>query len=205
MENNREEQLIEAAKHGNHRAFAELVENLQPQLYRTIYRFVGNAEEAKDILQESLIQAYRAVKTFKGQSSFYTWLYRIAVNTCYREMNSKRFRIERASEPLPNQSSEELAERARREFISRQKSPREQTEQKEKIARVRSAIKSLPPIYYEVIVLRDLEEFSYEEIAQTLKISIGTVMSRLSRGRQKLLEKLKQTETHHENPNTSNA
>ena len=200
MEQTREEQLIEAAKRGNRTAFADLVQNLQPQLYRTIYRFVGNAEEARDILQEALLQAYRAVKTFRGQSSFYTWLYRIAIRICYREMNSKRFRISRASEPLPTQSSEELAERARREFISRQKSPREQTEQKERIERVRGAIKSLPSIYYEVIVLRDLEEISYEDIARTLGISVGTVMSRLSRGRKKLLEKLKNKESPHGKP-----
>jgi RNA polymerase sigma-70 factor (ECF subfamily) len=192
MERTREAVLIESAKQGNHNAFGELVQHLQPQLYRTMYRFVGNEEEARDILQEALLQAYRALHTFRGESSFYTWLYRIAIRICYREIKSKRFQARRVSEALPSEAAEALVERARREFISRQKSPRELTEQKEKIERVRRAIKSLPPKYYEIVVLRDLEELSYEEIAHALGISMGTVMSRLNRGRKKLLEKLKQ-------------
>jgi len=192
MERTRETELIESAKQGNHTAFGELVEHLQPQLFRTLYRFVGNEEEARDILQEALLQAYRALHTFRGESGFYTWLYRIAIRICHREMSSKRFQARRASEPFPSESPEALVERARREFISRQKSPRDESEQREKIERVRRAIKSLPPKYYEIVVLRDLEELSYEEIAHALGISIGTVMSRLSRGRKKLLEKLKQ-------------
>ncbi|MBI4431421.1 MAG: sigma-70 family RNA polymerase sigma factor [Candidatus Omnitrophica bacterium] len=199
MQRTRETELIDFAKHGDHAAFAELVQNLQPQLYRTIYRFVGNAEEARDILQESLLKAYQAINTFRGQSGFYTWLYRIAIRTCYREMNSRRFRVQQTAESISSQTADELVERAKREFISRQKSPREQTEQKEKIEQVRRAIKSLPPKYYEVIVLRDLEEFSYEEISKTLDISIGTVMSRLNRGRKRLLAKLKQSSLNREN------
>ena len=201
MERTRETELIESAKQGNHTAFGELVEHLQPQLFRTLYRFVGNEEEARDILQEALLQAYRALHTFRGESGFYTWLYRIAIRICYREINSKRFQTQRASEPFPYESAEVLVERARREFISRQKSPRDESEQREKIERVRQAIRSLPPKYYEIVVLRDLEELSYGEIARALGISIGTVMSRLNRGRKKLLEKLKQREAGHEKTN----
>lgn len=186
-----ENELIQAAKNGDGQAYADLVAQYQARLFRMIYRFVGNQEDARDILQEVLLSAYLALPKFRGESSFYTWLYRIAIRTCFREIKSLPYKMRKSSESIDAPRHEELVEKARREFMSRQPLVRDTLDAEERIRQVRMAIASLSAPYFEVVVLRDIEGFRYEEIAESLGLSLGTVMSRLNRGRRKLLDKLK--------------
>ena len=192
MNYNEEQDLVKAAQRGDHKAFSRLVVLVEARLFRMIYRFFGREEEARDILQEVFLKAYEGIRHFNMKSSFYTWIYRIAVRACYRRVGSGRFKLERASEPLDAPVGEGLAERVRREFTSRQKSARDEADTNEKVMHMRKAIQSLPSKFFEVVMLHDLEELSLEEVASVLGIPKGTVMSRLNRAHKKLVKKLKE-------------
>lgn len=180
--------LIEKAKKGNREAFSALVKAHENKIYKLSMRMVGNYDDAADITQEVFLQAFKSIKKFKGGSSFYTWLYRIAVNRCYSsyKKRGKRPLLGYASrdrdKPAPDiiEGSQSTAE-----------SPVEEAEENEEIKLVRAAVEKLPKKLYQVTVLRELEELSYEEIAQALKISKGTVMSRLFRAKKALVKSLK--------------
>ena len=187
-----ERELIRLAKNGDQKAFARLVASVETRLFQMIYRFFGNADEAKDVLQETLLQAYLGLKKFELKSSFYTWIYRIAVRSCSRRVSSSVFKFNRSSESLDADGNESLAERVRREFVSKQKSAREVAEDEENRKRVRKAISALPRKFFEVVMLHDLEELNVEEVAAILKVPKGTVMSRVNRAHHKLVKKLRE-------------
>lgn len=186
-----EQKLIQAARGGDQEAFALLIRRVEGRLFRMIYRSLGSEEDARDVLQEVFIKVHRSLGKFRSDSSFYTWIYRIAVRTCSEKIRSGSFKIKQASEPLEVTGGEGLLERARREFTARQKSVRQEIEEEEKVVRIRKAIASLPRKYFEVVVLHDLEELSYEEAAKILRIPKGTMMSRLHRAHLRLVKKLK--------------
>ena len=168
--------LIRRAKNGDTRAFDRLVMNYQQRLYFVIIRIVLNHEDADDVVQDTFIKAYRNLDSFNENYRFYTWLYRIAINTAinlvqhrkHRESSLEKRQEDNRSEP-PNNSSHED------DYIH--KEMREQ---------VRTAISFLAPEMRTVFILRVYEEMSYKEIAETMDISIGTVMSRLNRARNTL-------------------
>ncbi len=187
-----EQDLIRAAQRGDHKAFTRLVVSVEARLFRMVYRFFGKEQEAKDALQEVFLKAYQGLPQFNLRSSFYTWIYRIAIRTCSRRVTSSNFRMDRASESFDQPPSEGLAERVRREFISRQKSAREVAQDSERTGSVWKAVRNLPQKFFEVVILHDLEELSLEEVASILRIPKGTVMSRLNRAHHKLVEKLKE-------------
>jgi RNA polymerase sigma-70 factor (ECF subfamily) len=170
--------------------FNALVDTYQHKLYNIVLRMVGNADDALDIVQEAFLKAYRSLNRFKGQSRVYTWLYRIAVNTALSFRRSAAVQMSRSSVSLDENPHGEDSDSKREVPDSTYdgSAGAEQSEAKEHITR---AITELEPELRTVVVLRDIEDLSYEEIAEILEVPRGTVKSRLHRGRLVLREKLK--------------
>jgi RNA polymerase sigma-70 factor, ECF subfamily len=180
--------LIERSRAGDVAAFEPLVEKYRQRVWRLAYNLLRDREEAWDVAQEAFIRAYQALPSFRGQSAFYTWLYRIVMNVAAdraraRGARGRAFGTERVPEEdwervLPDQGREDESPDA---VAARH-------EQRQKIMR---ALDTLPEHHRRIVVLSDLEGLSYREIADTLEIPMGTVMSRLHNARKRLREALK--------------
>jgi len=183
-----EEQLLKKSLSGDTRAFEELVAQYQGKVYALAFRYMGNEEDASDMAQEALLKAYRSLRMFKGNSSFGTWLYRITTNVCLDELRRRKRRIIPLSldEPLATQDGEEID----KEIADQSPGADILYEQKEFSDYIQNLLDELRPEHKTAIVLRDVMELSYEEIAQTLDCSLGTVKSRISRARDMLRKKL---------------
>ena len=177
-----DERLIAKAQEGDLYSFDLLVKKYQKKIYFLAYRMVKNHDAADDMAQETFINAYSSIKSFKLGYSFYTWLYRICMNLSINYLKRQKFVI-------PESQFEEEVGPLEKE--TKNEDPLNLLVQKEQERKIEQAIDSLPPKYKTVFVLRVYEDLSYEEIAQTLKISLGTVMSRLFRARERLQELLK--------------
>lgn len=182
--------LIRAFHEGDKAAFDKLVLKHKDRLFNLCYRLLGDYEEANDSAQETFIKVYRALKRFRFESAFSTWLYRIAVNTCKNKLKSSAYRQKRKMVPLDNPV---LANRSQpsREIQDESQSPAIELEKKERMRIIQEAIDALPPEQKEVVTLRDIEGFSYEEVAEITGFNLGTVKSRLARARQDLRKKLR--------------
>lgn len=175
--------LIERVKRGDQRAFEMLVVKYQRRIERLIGRMVRDTDLVQDIAQESFIRAYRALPNFRGESAFYTWLYRIAVNT------AKKALVELKRDPLVTEgampASDEGEETSRIENeLSDGETPEALLASKEIAAAVNSAIDALSEDLRQAITLREIEGLSYEEIAEVMNCPIGTVRSRIFRARE---------------------
>ena len=175
-----EEKLIDRAARGDAAAFDELLGAYEKKMYAVCLRMSGNHEDAQDCLQETMLRVYRAISGFKGQSTFSTWLYRVAMNTCLDELRKKRNRTSTSLDGLleAGWSPSDEFDTPERHALNREKS-----------AEIRRVIAELPEDMRAAVVLRDIEGMSYEEIARVLDINVGTIKSRISRGREKLREK----------------
>lgn len=175
--------LIAHCLAGQVEAFGELVRRYQDRLYNAVYRFLGNADDARDVVQEAFLSAFRALRKFRGRSQFFTWLYRIALNLAVDwKRRDKSLRA----------LTEALGDLSRRESVT---SPDWYLRRMEEDERLQQALAKLSTEHRLVLVLRDIEELSYEQIAEVLDIPIGTVRSRLHRARlelRQLLQKLEQ-------------
>ncbi len=178
-----DDELIRRAQRGDLRSFDLLVRRYQKKVYFAAYRMVKNHDAADDIAQETFIHAYSAIKSFKVGYRLYTWLYRICMNLSINYLKRRKFVI-------PESQFEE--ETSPLDVEATGPDPLESLASKELEQRIERAIDSLPPKYKAVMVLRIYEDLSYEEIARTLKISLGTVMSRLFRARERMQEMLKE-------------
>jgi len=174
--------LIAKAQEGDSYSFDLLVKKYQKKIYFLAYRMVRNHDAADDVAQETFINAYSSIKSFKLGYSFYTWLYRICMNLSINYLKRQKFVISES------QFEEEVSPL---EKETESEDPLSLLVQKEQERKIEQAIDSLPPKYKTVFVLRVYEDLSYEEIAQALNISLGTVMSRLFRARERLQELLK--------------
>lgn len=154
-------QLIEEFNNGNEQAFNTLVLRYKEKIYWIVRRMVVDHDEADDITQNVFIKAYQSLKTFKGDSSFYTWIYRIAVNLSLNEIRRKKIRRTFTID-------EEI-----HQVRSHDAHPLEQLEQREQTQQIREAIERLPDKQKKVFLLRYYEELPYEEIAKILKTSVG--------------------------------
>jgi len=177
--------LLARARSGDREAFAELVEPYRERIYATAVRLLGNAEDAQEITQEAFLRTFWKLTGFRGQAHFYTWLYRIALNLCYRRLITKR-----REPPLTSPESDSEEESVSDQVPDSSVSVREKVEQKETIALVRQALTQLKSADFEILILREFEGLSYEELADRLRIQKGTVMSRLHRARLALAEQL---------------
>jgi len=182
--------LIERIKRGDMRAFEMLVVKYQRRIERLIARMVRDSDLVADIAQETFIRAYRAIPQFRGESAFYTWLYRIAVNT------AKKALVELKRDPLVTESalagrdSDDETSRVENE-LSDGATPDAMLASKEIAATVNAAIEALSDDLRQAITLREIEGLSYEEIAEVMKCPIGTVRSRIFRAREAIAERLR--------------
>lgn len=176
-----EEQLIKRSLQGDNEAFEELVIEYQNKVYTLAFRYMGNEQDAYDMAQESLLKAYRSLSGFKGNSSFSTWVYRITTNVCLDELRRRKRRILPLSldEPLATREGDEVE----KEIIDPAPTADIVFEQKEYSQYIQTILDKLKPEYKTILILRDMMEFSYSEIAEILQCSVGTVKSRLSRAR----------------------
>lgn len=187
--NEYEEKLIKMAVKGDVNAFEKIVYTYEKKIYNIAYNMFTNEQDAYDATQEVFIKLYRNIHSFKFDSSFATWLHRIAVNTCIDEYRKKKKHIYQTAysldEPIENEDSAVV-----REIKDQSKTPEDKIIQNETIEDVRKAISQLKEEYKSIIILRDLNGYSYEEIAKILDCSLGTIKSRLSRARNALKNKV---------------
>lgn len=182
MERN-EQDMIERASRGDAAAFNQLMEQHERRMYAVALRMCGNREDAQDCLQEAMLRVYRAIGGFKGQSSFSTWVYRITMNTCLDELRRKKNRQNTSLDNLLDMGWSPADET---------NAPEKQAMRSELRRNLNRAIRELPEEMRAAVVLRDIQGFSYDEIARMLEINVGTIKSRISRGREKLREKMKE-------------
>ena len=182
MEGKEEKLLVKRAKKGNISAFEELIIEHESKVYNIAYRILNNEEDAKDLSQEVFIKAFNSLHKFREDSSFSTWLYRIAMNTCIDELRKRKGR-ESYSIDRDIQTDEGTIPR---EFQDKQLNPEEELMNKELASQIQWALNHLSETYKEVIILRDFQGFDYKQISQILGCSLGTVKSRISRARTEL-------------------
>lgn len=180
-------QLVERAQRGDKRAFELLVEKYQRKLARLLSRLIRDPGEVEDVAQEAFIKAYRALPSFRGDSAFYTWLYRIGINTAKNYLVAMGRRA-----PTSTEVEAEAAEgQEGGELLRDINTPESVLLSKEIGDTVNAAIESLPEELRSAIQLRELEGMSYEEIAKLMDCPIGTVRSRIFRAREAIAERLK--------------
>ncbi len=185
-----EDEFIERLKTGNAAAFDLLVTRYSADIYALLYRLTENAEESADLTQETFLHALKAIKNFRGEADLKTWLYRIAVNESrnrFRWWTRRRRESTISLDASIGDGETPLSET----FSSNSASPEEDILQRERETALRNALQSLPEIFREAVVFCDIEGLSYEEIAATLSINVGTVKSRIARGREELRRRLK--------------
>lgn len=177
-----EEVLIKRAQSGDNAAFDCLMDGYFKKLYNIAFRMAGNADDAADMTQEIMIKLFKNISSFSGNSKFSTWVYRVATNTCLDELKKlkrhKNLSIDKDIETDEGEFSYEVEDTS--------PVPEQLAEQKELKTIVASAIGMLSPDHKAVLVLRDIQGFSYDEIARIVGCSEGTVKSRISRARAQL-------------------
>lgn len=178
--------LIERAKSGDVESFETLIRNHQSYAYNIAYRMIGNEEDAKDAAQEALIKVFKNISAFKGDSAFSTWLYRIVMNTC-KDLLRKR----KPNEISMDKGYETDEGEVHLEIEDNTNDPVSKYEQKEVRVTIKSALDELPENYKSVVILREIQGMSYDEISEIEDIPVGTVRSRINRGRKILREILK--------------
>ena len=175
-----EKELIRKAKQGNLRSFEGLVKKYQKNIYRLAYRMTKDHDSADDLAQETFVKAFTSIKSFKEEHSFYPWIFRICVNLSINYLKRKKFTVSESEfEPYKLDDKKVVAD------------PMSQLIKDELMEKIESAIDELPPPFKAVFILKVYEELSYEQIAKSLNISVGTVMSRLFRARERLQDSLK--------------
>ena len=184
-ENGIDKELVERVQRGDKAAFDVLVLKYQHKIVKLISRYVRDFSEVQDVAQESFLKAYRALPNFRGDSAFYTWLYRIAINT------AKNYLVSQGRRPPNGDVDSTDAEQFEGESELKDYGTPERLAMREEIERtVISAIEQLPQDLKTAITLRELEGLSYEEIAQAMECPIGTVRSRIFRAREAINKSL---------------
>lgn len=181
-----DEQLVLRVQEGDKRAFDQLVIKYQHKIVQLVYRYVKDASEAEDIAQETFIKAYRAISSFRGESAFYTWLYRIGINTAKNYLMARSRRG--AESEIDVMDAEQVDDSPQ---MHERETPEHLLLNEEILTVVNNAMEELPEEMREAITLRELEGMSYEEIAQIMACPIGTVRSRIFRAREAIDNKLK--------------
>ena len=178
--------LVEQVQRGDKQAFDVLVLKYQNKIIQLVNRYVHDTDEARDVAQEAFIKAYRAIGRFRGDSAFYTWLYRIAINT------AKNYLVASGRRPPRSDIDAQDAEQYEGASGLREYGTPERLLMRDEIqAAIAEAINALPDDLRTAITLRELEGLSYEEIAQTMECPIGTVRSRIFRARDAIDTRLK--------------
>lgn len=179
--------LIQRFQNGDHSAFDALIQKHQARAYQYAYRLARDSEEASDVVAEAFVRVYKALCNFKGESAFTTWLYRILTN-CYLDMRKKeKSRPATSLEAALHTEDGELE----RQIEDPSRTPHQEAERNERERTIDGAVQRLPEYQRAMILMYHVEMLSYEEIAQSLALPIGTVKSRLNRARLSLRELLR--------------
>ena len=174
--------LVQRARQGDLEAYDELVQRYQERIYATVYHMTSNHEDANDLAQESFIKAFQALKSFKGGSSFYTWLYRIAVNKTINFLKQRKNRQHMSLNDIDFQAEHDPDLVA----LVSEKTPRREAGLSELQEKLNEALMKLSEPHRLVVVLHDVQGQSHEEIAKVMDCNVGTVRSRLFYARQQL-------------------
>jgi RNA polymerase sigma-70 factor (ECF subfamily) len=175
-------QLVNAARQGDMHAYDQLIRRYQERIYATVYHMTSNHEDANDLAQETFIKAYSALKSFKGDSSFYTWVYRIAVNKTINFLKQRKNKISLSLNDLDFniENDPELVA-----FVS-DKTPRRDAALAELQEKLNAGMQKLSDVHRMVVTLHDVQGLSHEEIADIMDCNVGTVRSRLFYARQQM-------------------
>ena len=164
-------------RYGDERAFEEVYERFAQMVFNLAYRMSGTVEEAEDLAQEVFLRIHRHLGRFNGRSALKTWVYRVTLNHCRSKLGRKRY----PTQPLAEENEGEGAR-----LIDEKRNPEDIALAHDAGRQVSLALRQLKPVFREAVVLRDLQGLSYDEIAEILKVRIGTVRSRIARGRERL-------------------
>jgi RNA polymerase sigma-70 factor, ECF subfamily len=182
--NTHDTELIDAALAGKTDAFGQLVVRHQDRLYNTLVKVLGSADDARDVAQEAFVHAFQKLHTFRGNSAFYSWLFRIAMNAAISEKRKTR-RMSASVDVAREQSGTEPAD------LHPESQPSHSLELSERQELVRTALSQLSEEFRTVLVLKEMEGLKYEEIADVVGCPVGTVRSRIHRARSEMREKLR--------------
>ena len=198
-----EERLLERLRAGDDAAYEALLERFQNPVYQLVRRLIDDPNEAGDVVQDVFLKVFRGVPRFRGDCSMKTWIYRIAVNEAH---NRRRWFSRHRKAEVTLAGEQDGASRIEW-FSDPRRTPYDWTLNGEMRTAIEEALEELNPVFRSAVVLRDLEELSYEEIADVLDVSIGTVKSRILRGREALrralMEKLEPARGFHWSPQTA--
>ena len=183
-----EARLIAQLSQRDERAFNEFVKLYERRVFALVYRMLGNRAEAEDLAQEVFVQVFKAIGTFRGESKLSTWVYRIAVNLCKNRLKYLKVRHEGEKDALDEMAERAPLAEASSHTVSQIERPDEMVAGKQIEVIVQRAILSIDETFRECLVLRDVEELSYEEIGQITGLAEGTVKSRIFRARAMLRE-----------------
>lgn len=183
-----DQQLVERVQQGDKRAFDLLVVKYQRKLARLLSQLIRDPAEVEDIAQETFIKAYRALPSFRGDSAFYTWLYRIGINTAKNFLVSQGRKVPTIEGNFDNEDAENFEEATKYKEVS---TPESELMSKQVAQTVNKSLDSLPEELRTAIILREIEGLSYEDIATIMECPIGTVRSRIFRAREAIAEKLR--------------
>jgi RNA polymerase sigma-70 factor (ECF subfamily) len=176
-----DEELVARARSKDFAAFEELLDRYEDKVFRLAYRFVRNESEAKEILQDTFLSIWRKLDTFKGDSQFSSWVYRVTANTALMRLRTQRRHPEVSTEELPAGFLDENRQLSAGDNWSRR--PDDQLQSEELRRHIQAAVDALPELYRTVFLVRDVEGLSTEETAELLHVSIPTVKTRLHRAR----------------------
>ena len=182
-----DQKLVEKAQQGDKKAFGILVEKYNKKLTRLLSRMVRDQSEIEDIVQDSFIKAYRAINNFRGDSAFYTWLYRIGINTAKNHLVS----LGRRPKAMDSVEIEDIENFEDGHELRNLETPETSMMTNEIVTTVNETIEMLPDDLRQAITLREMDGLSYDEIAAIMECPIGTVRSRIFRAREAISEKLK--------------
>ena len=190
--------LAERHRTGDPEAFAEIYREYEAMVFNLALRLSGDRERAADLSQEIFLRIFRHLDGFRGRSSLKTWIYRVAVNHCRSRLRRRALVFEQLV-PSRGVGPDRTGSREERDPLHDLADPRRSPEERalagdaERI--LQAALAALPAVYREAVVLRDVEDLSYEEIAEVLGVRVGTVRSRIARGRRRLADELRESES----------
>ena len=185
-------ELVLQSQQSKRSAFNELVVRYQDRLYNAVYRLVNNQNDALDICQEAFVRAFKSIRNFRGKSSFHTWLYQIAMNQCYTHFDKSKKEKVKIDNQIRQEAKKVTAEKvnmADTKMLSL--NPSKNAEVKERAQAIQTALDSLPDGLKKAVILKDVDNLSYNEIAQTLKLSVHVVRRYICEAREQLRESLK--------------
>lgn len=171
-------------RYGDPQAFEEVYSRFAQMVFNLAYRMSGRADEAEDLAQEIFLRIHRHLARFNGRSTLKTWIYRVTLNHCRSKLGRRRY----PTQPLADENDGEGAR-----LIDERRGPEDIALAHDAGRRVSLALRQVKPVFREAVVLRDLQGLSYDEIAEILKVRIGTVRSRIARGRERLRIVLEKT------------